>query len=244
MDVKDPSNERAAIIHEIQLHLMFKNLKSANMADQLGIKRPTVFAWMAGRNWPSQKDRNRIADFLGINRTDLYTREELNELAEYRKRFEEKDLQAKAAKDPVTDVAHSEASLVSELAKLLGTEFDKLNGLPLSFSGLKVHRSRDESYQSDRFYFYDPNDKSPNPVSKFVIFIPSMSLHRVFFIDYDAEKDLYNLRFDKKGSLTITLSSSEFVILGRVRKALKLTDYDQEPAPVALEMNHPESDVT
>ena len=243
MDVNDPSTERATIIHEIQLHLMFKKLKAANMADQLGIKRPTVFAWMAGRNWPSQKDRNRMADFLGINRTDLYTQEELNELAEYRKRFEEKDLQAKASKNPVTDIAYSEASLVSALAKLLGTEFDKLNGLPLSFSGLRVHRSRDESYHSDRFYFYDPNDKTPNPVSRFVIHIPSMSLHRVFFIAYDAEKDLYNLSFDKKGSLTITLSSSEFVILGRVRKVLKLTDYDQEPDPIALAMYHPENDM-
>jgi len=71
--------EMARIIGDNILKLLsYRNMKQVDLAKVLGVSESAVGKWTLGKNFPNMGTIEKIADYFGVNKSDLLNRESPN----------------------------------------------------------------------------------------------------------------------------------------------------------------------
>lgn len=75
---------REVFIRNFKKYLELNRLTQTDVAKNLGVNRSTVSAWLTGRGYPRADVMQKLANFLGIQMSDLVIENEMTETEEER----------------------------------------------------------------------------------------------------------------------------------------------------------------
>lgn len=191
--------ERSEIIEQVKQCLTQKGMRPSHLADEIGVKRPTFFAWMSGRNWPSIQMREAMAQALGISEASFLTAAERQGINEYQEQLHRR-------------VGSNSPQIPKSIKRLL--EMGK--GLNLSIPASENLIFYDQMTQTA--YFYDPNNTEIGE-GQFAVLIEPFGKVAVCTISTTVDS---KWRCVTSFGMTITSVPSDFRILGKVKQSEKL----------------------